>query len=91
MMPLLLASWLSTQTWAWSPVPNATAYRVYWSHTANEWCTSSRLEFPASVCVSGECQGDVPQPAWDLAFFVVTAVNANGESPTDHGEIRVCP
>ena len=90
-MPLLLASWLSTQLWAWDAAPNATVYRVYWSRIVNEWCTTNMREFPASVCVAGECQGSIPEPPGNLTFFVVTAVNAFGESPTEHGEIRVCP
>ena len=91
MIPLVLASWLSTQTWAWDQDATATCYRVYWSQVANEWCTSNMVEFPASVCVDGECQGSIPEPPGNLTFFMVTAVNAFGESPTDHGEIRVCP
>ena len=91
MTPLLLASWLSTQLWTWDAVPNATAYRVYWSRIVNEWCTTNMREFPATVCKDGECQGFVPKSTWKLTFFVVTAVNAFGESPTEHGGIRVCP
>lgn len=79
------ASLLSTQTWSWDPVDNATSYRIYWSRYATRWCAVNRVEYPASVCVDGECQGDTPTLPYTLTFINVVAVNANGESPLDHG------
>lgn len=91
-MSLLLASWLATQTWAWSPVAGATSYRLYWGASGQSWCGTHYIEFSASVCDATECQGDVPMPSFSPAFFVVTAVNAAGEGPTEHGPVvAVCP
>lgn len=85
MTALLLASLLSTQTWAWDSVEGATSYRIYWSRYPNRWCPTNRVEYPASVCDGGECRGEIPIYPWTLTFINVTAVNENGESPEDHG------
>lgn len=86
------ASWLPSQTWAWQAVPNATSYRVYWSASGQVWCDSNRLNLRALKCVDGVCQLDIPMPPSKMAFIVVTAVNANGQSVTEHGPIvAVCP
>jgi hypothetical protein len=91
-MSLLLASWLVTQTWQWSPVPTATSYRIYWqADTPMLWCSQNYVEFPASVCTATDCQGEIPQPTASVVYVNVTAVNANGESAWDHGAKGVCP
>jgi hypothetical protein len=91
MIHALLASWLATQTWAWSPVVGATSYRVYWGASMVAWCATHRVEYPASVCSSTECQGDIPMPDFTPAYIIVTAVNAAGEGVTGHGSVVVCP
>lgn len=89
-MSWLLASWLFTQVWAWDPVDGADSYRIYWSRFPTQWCAQNMREYPASVCVDGECQGFVPKPTWKLTFFMVTAVKGGVEGPTEHGEIVSC-
>ena len=102
MTALLLASWLSTQQWEWDKLPapeQVTAYRVYWGGSGQAWCQGNRSEFSvATSCGAvGQCSdetrccGDVPQPPFSPAFFIVTAVNAAGESSTEHGAVVVCP
>lgn len=94
MNKLMLASWLFTQSWSWTqaPEPNVVGYRIYFSDLATKWCQTSRVEVGLD-CVDGRCQGDVAEPAWPLAFFLVTAIDAEGdESNTEHGAIlTVCP
>jgi hypothetical protein len=85
------ASLLATQTWAWDSVANATGYRVYWGATGKAWCVSNRVEFSSSVCINGECQGEIPIPAYSPVFVMVTAFNQYGEGPTDHGPVAECP
>lgn len=89
-MTLLLASWLFTQTWAWDEVPGATSYRICWSRIKNAWCLENCRVYDASVCINGKCQGFVPKPTWKLTFFVVTAINDQGESDTEHGPVATC-
>jgi len=88
-MIFLLASLLLTQTWEWHESPGATSYRVYWSASGKAWCYSNGLEFPASVCVAGTCQGDISLPSYSV-FIAVTALNSNGESATEHGAVIAC-
>lgn len=83
------ASLKLTQTWEWHESPGATSYRVYWSASGKAWCSNNGLEFPASVCVNGLCQGDISLPSYSV-FIMVTALNSAGESPTDHGPMTVC-
>ena len=99
MTPLLLASWLSTQHWEWDKTPDTTAYRIYWGGSGQEWCNVNRVELPAATscgavgqCTNEEsCCGDIPQPPFSPAFVIVTAVNAAGEGPTEHGPVVTCP
>ncbi len=84
-------SWLGTQTWSWREVPGATAYRIYWRSPSGVFCSTKRVEYPASVCVDGVCQGEARPPAMPLAFVVVVAVNAAGQSVTEHGPVEICP
>jgi len=94
LLNLIVASYLSTQTWSWTPnpEPDVVAYRVYWGASGTAWCAANRVEFPASVCTATECQGEIPEPPWSPAFITVTAVRSNGiESAPDHGAIVVCP
>lgn len=97
MLTLLLASWLSTQTWTWTknPEPDVAAYRVYFSMGMTIWCQQDRVEVPASVaCDATECQlpNDMTEPPFSPVFFIVTAVDAAGnESGTGHGAVEVCP
>jgi len=92
LIALALASYLASQTWAWSPVPGATSYRLYFSAGMTTWCQQDRIEFPASVCDAVDCQGEIPEPQFSPAFILVTAVDSSGnESGTDHGEVQPCP
>ena len=91
MISLLLASYLSTQTWSWAPVSGATSYRLYFSAGMTAWCAQDQIEFPASVCDTTDCQGEIPEPQFAPVFFIVTAVGPGGEGPGEHGEIVTCP
>lgn len=91
MTRMFLATWLLTQTWAWTPVPDATHYRIYWGATGQAWCTTDYIEVAASVCTPIECQGDIPIPSFDLSYIIIVARNAAGLGPTEHGAITVCP
>ena len=94
MISALLASYLSTQTWAWNKAPEAdvVSYRLCAGATGMAWCTSNCVTIPASACDATECQGEIAEPAWSIAFFIVTAIDAAGnESQTEHGPIGVCP
>jgi hypothetical protein len=95
MTPLLLASWLLSQTWAWSTVgdTDVAAYRIYFSAGMTVWCPQDRVEIPASACGALECQAEVPEPQFSTAFFIVTAVDdAGNESSTEHGAVSMaCP
>lgn len=91
-MTLLLASWLVTQTWAWSPVPTATKYRIYYGSLPMTWCAPQYVEFSSSICDATECQGDTGEPMGPAIYFNVVAVNAAGvESVWDHGVKVPCP
>lgn len=99
MTAILLASWLITQQWAWDRLPTASSYRIYWSDLGTHWCTTDRVEFQAATScgiLAGcpddlSCCGDIPMPPTDLAFVMITGVNAAGEGPTEHGPVQVCP
>jgi hypothetical protein len=92
MMTLLLASYLAAQTWSWVPVSDAVAYRIYFSMGMTTWCAQDRVEVSAFTCTPTECQGEVAEPDFSPAYFVVTAVDAAGnEGPTEHGEVQSCP
>lgn len=99
MKAAFLATWLLTQQWNWNAVDTATSYRIYWSDLATRWCTQNRLEFAAIYfcgVVAGcdddnSCCADVEQPPYSPAYFIITAVNANGEGPTEHGPVVDCP
>lgn len=83
------ASWLPTQVWEWDQVAGATSYRIYWGASpSGPWSRQDSEEFQAvDICTNGNCQADIPMPPEDLSFIVVTAINANGESDTEHGPI----
>lgn len=99
MTAAFLATWLLTQQWNWNKLDNVTSYRIYWGATGTIWCVQNRMEFDASThCgVAAGCEddlsccADVPQPDFSPAFFVITAVNAAGEGPTEHGSVVTCP
>ena len=94
MIASLLFSWLSTQEWSWnrSPEPDVVSYRICAGATGMAWCESECVTIPATNCDAIECWGDVPEPAWSPAFFIVTALDlAGNESATEHGVIGVCP
>jgi len=88
-MSLILASLLISQVWEWHESPGATAYRIYWSASGKAWCSNHVLEYPASVCVNGLCQGDISLPSYSV-FLAVTSLNSAGESSTEHGAITEC-
>lgn len=96
---VLLATWLLSQSWSWdrSPDVDVVAYRIYWSDLATEWCETQRAEVTPDCWEdtpgTWRCQGDVPEPSWPLAFFLVTAVDGAGnEGDGEHGPINpVCP
>lgn len=99
MIAAFLATYLATQQWNWNAVDTATSYRIYWSDLATRWCTQNRMEFDSfyfcGTAVGCEdnnsCCADVPEPQYPLAFFIITAVNAAGEGPTEHGPVVTCP
>ena len=100
MISLVLATWLTAQTWAWSKVPDTdvVAYRIYWSALTTVWCPTQRSEVPLDCWDAGPpdgwlCQGDVVEPPFSPAYFIVTAVDAAGnESLGEHGPLNgVCP
>jgi hypothetical protein len=82
-------------TWCWDPVPNAGDYCIYWSTTSpTEWSECNRECFvPLTSCSPTECceDGSVPQPDDDIVYYIVTARNIVGESPTEHGDVEPCP
>ena len=93
-MMLLLASYLASQIWTWNkaPEPDVVSYRLCAGASGTAWCAANCVTIPASACDATECQGEVPEPPWTPAFFIVTAIDAAGnESPTEHGPIVVCP
>ena len=99
MISAFLATWLLTQQWNWNAVDTATSYRIYWSDLATHWCTQNMQEFEAFYYCgtvvgcedNNSCCADIPMPAPELTFFIITAVNAVGEGPGEHGPIVTCP
>jgi hypothetical protein len=94
MISLILASYLAAQEWSWlrSPEADVVAYRICVSPIATEWCESNCVTIPATSCDATRCWGDVPEPSWSPTFFIVTALDNEGnESDTNHGEIVLCP
>lgn len=70
---MLLAAWLCAQLWTWDAVPDATGYRVYFTHDPRVWRACDYVETTAP-------EWDPEAGGTDLYFWVV-AFNANGESP----------
>jgi len=94
MVALFLASYIATQEWSWdrSPESDVVSYRVCVGSTGAAWCTSNCVVIPASACDATRCHGDIPEPTWSPAFFIVTAIDAAGnESASEHGPIGSCP
>jgi len=68
------------------------AYRARWSLLPWEWVEPDYFEVPAPPFGQTWVQYDFPEPHPDLPpnvplFFCFTAVNADGESSTEHGPI----
>ena len=98
MTALLLASYLATQAWSWSPVSGATSYRLYSGPSPSLWCSVWHEAVTATeACTQTECQHDIPEPPGGVVFLIVTAVNASGEGPLGDGHeaeprgTAVCP
>ena len=97
MLTILLLTWLAypAQEWCWDPVSGATGYNIYWStELPPVWTTSNKVQVGAvNACPPGDpmecCDGgltpELPQEA--QVFYVVTAFNGVGESPTGHGPV----
>jgi hypothetical protein len=88
-MALLLQSLYPTietenpRLFCWDASVNATEYHVYWS-ASPDWWPSSNTTSTSSLCVTDPLPDPIPG---EVLFFVVTALNAYGESETDHGPI----
>ena len=66
--------------WCWDEVPGAYGYNLMYGDPGQLWQV---LHFTTATCSSA------PLPtvsSGEIVFFVVTAVNLSGESPTEHGD-----
>lgn len=84
------ATWRADSDWHWDSVANATGYRLRWSTQPDVWCRADHTDISTYACTLNDCHGEIAMPAGDLVFIVVTAYNAIGESPTEHGAIVDC-
>ena len=95
MTKLLVYAVCLMSIWCWDDVgPVADGYRFYWGYTGAVWLSVNRVEVDSYfACTDGECCVDFDEASVpdDLVFFVVTAFNEFGESPTEHGPIAVLP
>ena len=105
---LLLVTFLSgnSPNWSWQRSPSSesvTSYTIYWRSPATEWCSGYSATFiePNNCGLSAcgdvnKCCGETTNPERELGatllFFVATARNAFGDSPTEHGVVlETCP
>jgi len=75
---------LAVHTFCWDPSTGATSYRLYWSSVGGAWTTGERVETP-DTCVADPTP--IPVPG-EIVYYVVTAVNSDGESEAEHGPIN---
>jgi hypothetical protein len=83
----LIGALLLLSLWHWNPVPEAEGYYLYRRDSTAPWSACQRAQVVGSAQVSDYLD---PVPG-QLLQYVVTAYNAGGESPTEHGPIVECP
>jgi len=80
---LLLAGPAFAYRVCWDASEGATLYRVYWTLDHTFWTPFQSVD-TTETCVADPA----PEPALgQVVYFVVTAINAVGESETEHGPI----
>lgn len=100
---ILMLSMLDGNRWSWEAAEGADSYNLYWSSRPDCWYASQSVNVPAQIDSTTGAQypvqiyddlaldGLVRPVAGQALYFVVTSLNAAGESDTEHGSIFPLP
>ena len=84
---ILLLSCVATTPayqFCWDASEHATAYRVYWSFADPPMWSVVEMSSTTETCMADPTPEPVPG---EIIYFLVTAINEQGESETEHGPI----